>query len=237
MGTETQNRIKAFLRKNGLSQSRENIVLLEAIAAVADEGTINTDVISELTAGAGVTVDGVLLKDGGAVFADAATIEIDTVNEATTAAGVTVDGVLVKDGGIVMADGAAIDADIINEATAAAGVTADGVLLKDGGVVLTKGTVTQLTAITTGVTVNAPAGVITTVSSTLAAGSNATFIVTNSFATATSVVQLTVDDSATAGLAKLNVQSVGAGVFSVNVTNIHSANAFNNTLDIYFAIL
>jgi hypothetical protein len=124
-----------------------------------------------------------------------------------------------------------ITADVVGDLTG--DVTGDLV----GSVVLTKGTVTQLVGITTGVTVNAPAGVITTVSSTLAAGSNATFIVTNSFVTATSVVQLTVDDSATAGLAKLNVQTVGAGVFSVNVTNIHSANAFNNTLDIHFVIV
>lgn len=128
-------------------------------------------------------------------------------------------------------------ADVISESTAANGVAVDGVTLKDGGVVLAKGTVTQITAITTGVTVDAPAGVITTVSSTLAAGSNATFIVTNSFVTATSVIQLTVDDSATAGLAKLNVQTVGAGVFSVNVTNIHSANAFNNLLKVHFVVL
>lgn len=130
-----------------------------------------------------------------------------------------------------------LSADTISEVTAANGVSVDGVTLKDGGVVLTKGTVTQLTSITTGVTVNAPAGVITTVSSTLAAGSNATFIVTNSFVTATSVVQLTVDDSATAGLAKLNVQTVSSGVFSVNVTNIHGANAFNNVLKIHFLVV
>lgn len=130
-----------------------------------------------------------------------------------------------------------LKADVISESTSDNGVVVDGVTLKDGGVVLTKGTVTQLTAITTGVTVNAPAGVITTVSSTLAAGSNATFIVTNSFVDATSVIQLTVDDSATAGLAKLNVQTVGSGVFSVNVTNIHSANAFNNVLKVHFLVV
>lgn len=59
---------------------------------------VATDTVTETTAAAGVTVDGVLLKDGGAVFADAATIEVDTINEATSAAGVTADGVLLKDG-------------------------------------------------------------------------------------------------------------------------------------------
>ena len=64
------------------------------VGAVSNE----IDVISESTPGAGVTVDGVLLKDGGAVLADAAVLEVDTINEATTAAGVTADGVLLKDG-------------------------------------------------------------------------------------------------------------------------------------------
>jgi hypothetical protein len=131
----------------------------------------------------------------------------------------------------------ALKADTVSEHTSGSGVTLDGVLLKDGGVQLDKGTVTQETAITTGVTLNKPAGVITTVSSTLAAGSNATFRVTNSFVKSTSVVLLTVDDSATAGLAKLNVQDVTNGTFDINITNIHGANAFNNLLKIHFTIL
>lgn len=92
----------------------------------------NADVIAEFTSGAGVTVDGVLLKDGGIVCADVAILEVDTVNEATSAAGVTIDGVLLKDGGAVFADAATIEVDTVNEATSAAGVTTDGVLHKDG---------------------------------------------------------------------------------------------------------
>lgn len=103
--------------------------------------------------------------------------------------------------------------------------------------VITKGNVTQLTAITTGVTTNASAGVITTVSSTLAAGSNATFVVTNSKVTSSSVIMLTVDDSATAGLAKVNVQTVTNGAFSINITNIHGTNAFNNVIKIHFLVI
>lgn len=130
-----------------------------------------------------------------------------------------------------------LKADTISESTAANGVAVDGVTLKDGGVVLAKGTVTQLTSISTGVTVNAPAGVITTVSSTLAAGANATFIVTNSFVNADSVIQLTVDDSVSAGIAVLNVETVGAGVFSVTVKNIDGAAAFDDVLKVHFVVL
>ena len=100
-----------------------------------------------------------------------------------------------------------------------------------------KGTVTQLTAITTGVTLNKQSGVITTVSSVLAAGSNASFTVTNNKCFSDSVIMLTVDDSASAGLAKLNVQDIANGSFKVNITNIHGANAFNNVIKIHFTII
>lgn len=85
------------------------------------DSAVNTDTINEKTSAAGVTIDGVLLKD--------AAVNTDTINEKTAAAGVTVDGVLLKD--------AAVNTDIINEKTSAAGVTIDGVVLKDGGATLT----------------------------------------------------------------------------------------------------
>lgn len=134
-------------------------------------------------------------------------------------------------------DAGTLYADTINELTSSSGVTVDGVLLKDGKTELAKGTVTQETSITTGVTLNKPSGIITTVSTTVAAGSNASFTVTNNFCKSTSVIQLSVDDSATAGLAKLNVQTIDDGSFVVNITNIHGANAFNNIIKIHFVIL
>lgn len=48
---------------------------------------------------------------------------------------------------------------------------------------------------------------------------------------------LTVDDSATAGLAKVNVQTVTNGAFSINITNIHGSNAFNNVIKIHFLVV
>ncbi len=109
--------------------------------------------------------------------------------------------------------------------------------LNTDSTIIAKGTVTQLTSITTGITLNKAAGVITTVSSTLAAGTNAAFTVSNSLVTANSVILLTVDDSATAGIAKLNVQEVTSGSFRINVTNIHGTNAFNNTLNIHYIVM
>ena len=120
-------------------------LLQNSAATLSDSGVlqtaeVSTDTISEKTAAAGVTVDGVLLKDSA--------VSTDTINEKTAAAGVTVDGVLLKD--------AAVNTDTINEKTAAAGVTIDSVLLKDGGATLTApiilgaGTVSAPSVTTTG---------------------------------------------------------------------------------------
>lgn len=115
--------------------------------------------------------------------------------------------------------------------------TVGGTLAINGGVIVDKGTVTQAGAITTAVTLNKPAGVITTVASTLGAGINAAFTVNNSFCLATSVIQLCEDDVLTSGWAKANVQNITAGAFDINITNIHPINSFNNVINIHFIIV
>lgn len=96
------------------------------------------------------------------------------------------------------------------------------------------GTVTQTTAITSAVTLDAWQGVITTVSSTLAGNSNTVFTVNNVNVTAGSVITLTCQNNG-AGIAVLNVESITAGSFAVRIYNV-SASAFNNTLKIYFTV-
>jgi hypothetical protein len=103
-------------------------------------------------------------------------------------------------------------------------------------VVLTKGTATQLTNITTGVTVNASAGVITTVSSTLAANASATFIVTNDKVVPSSVVVVTSNSSASAGLAVATLTDVRDGDFSVTITNLH-ATTLDDVVEIHFVVV
>ena len=101
----------------------------------------------------------------------------------------------------------------------------------------TPGTVTQTTAITTGVTLNSKTGVITTVSSTLAAGSNAAFTVTNSEVTTSSVIQLTWANNG-AGIALMSLDAAPAnGSFIIRIHNVHGANAFNNTLLIHYTVI
>ena len=103
---------------------------------------------------------------------------------------------------------------------------------------ITKATVTQGTSTATTVVANAAAGVITTFTSVLAAGASVNFTVTNSQVSATSVIQLTLDDSAnTSGYPVVRLNGVpGAGSFSIKVTNIHPTNALNNVLKIHFLV-
>jgi hypothetical protein len=96
--------------------------------------------------------------------------------------------------------------------------------------------VTQTTAISTAVTVNAHNGIITTVSSTLAGGSNAAFTVNNSKVTTASKILLTVNHPG-AGIPVLITETVTNGSFDIRIYNVSAATAFNNILEISYLIL
>lgn len=100
---------------------------------------------------------------------------------------------------------------------------------------LNKGTVTQATSISTGVTLNAVVGTITTVSSTLAAGAEQAITLTNSFITASSIVMMT---AATAGTGSPTIVDVtpAAGSVSFILKNVNGTTAFNNTIQISFVV-
>lgn len=100
--------------------------------------------------------------------------------------------------------------------------------------------VTQTGTITTGVTLNAVTGVITTVSATTAAVSKSTFTVTDSSVEATSTVIAGVQNYAgtygTNGLPAVTVNNVVAGAFDVNIINAHASNALAGVLKIGFTV-
>ena len=95
--------------------------------------------------------------------------------------------------------------------------------------------VTQITAISTAVTVNANNGIITTVSSTLGAGSNAAFTVNNSKVLATSRILLTAEHPG-AGIPVLITETLTNGSFDIRIYNLGSA-AFNNVINISYLII
>lgn len=115
----------------------------------------------------------------------------------------------------------------------------DEIVVASGGKITYEGqtAVTQLTSITTGVTVNAMTGVITTVSQTVAAGAEAEFTVTNSQVAATDVVVACIKTHTSAGTFDVSVSAVAAGSFKLRLTNLDAATAGNNVLVINFLVL
>lgn len=107
------------------------------------------------------------------------------------------------------------------------------------GVLVTQGqtAVTQATSITTGVTCSAYAGVITTVSQTVAAGAEADFVVTNTKVAATDVVVASIKTHTSAGSFAVAVAATAAGSFTLRLTNLHASAAGDNVLVINFLVL
>ena len=107
-----------------------------------------------------------------------------------------------------------------------------------GGLTLSgRGTVTQITSATTGVTVNAKAGAITTVVQNIAAAGEVEFTVTNSTVAATSVVVAAIASGSTGGTTHVYVKSISAGSFVLGIANLHATVAETGTLVINFAVI
>ena len=103
----------------------------------------------------------------------------------------------------------------------------------------TQVSVTQGTNITTGVTVNATKGVITTVSLTTAASTVAgPFVVTNSKVTTSSIVQATVEyATGKTGFPVCLIEAVAAGSFNVRLLNASTGAALNDVVKIHFDVI
>ena len=100
------------------------------------------------------------------------------------------------------------------------------------------GTVTQITSITTGVTLNTKRGAITTFDPTLAAAGEAEIVVTNSTVRAQSVVVVSVasgpsDDEHVIAA----VTAVAAGSFNILLTNLAASNQADGAMVINFAVI
>lgn len=98
------------------------------------------------------------------------------------------------------------------------------------------GTVTQLTSITTGVTLNKVCGKITTVPAATAAGAEDTFTVTNSLVGVDDVV-VPVPVYAGAGTPQVFCSKVAAGSFDITIANLHATLALNAAMVINFVVI
>lgn len=102
--------------------------------------------------------------------------------------------------------------------------------------------VTQLTNRSTGVTINAVSGAITTNNTSLAAGASAVFTVTNSAVAIGDVVNVSIrsgsaNAAGVAGTTFVNVVAVAAGSFNIAVDNRSSTTAETGAIVINFAVI
>ena len=155
------------------------------------------------------------LSDVGTVATARANLSLDTANSPTFA-----------------------DLTLTGSLTAADEIVSTDPLLGVGYATGAGGTVTQITTITTGVTINKVCGTITTVSSTLATGVDASFVVTNSAVAATDVVVASIKSyGGTAdGIPVVAVQATGAGSFTLNIMN-NGAVTLDAVIVISFAVI
>lgn len=111
-------------------------------------------------------------------------------------------------------------------------VTMDGVTkIADGG------TVTQASSASTGVTLNASSGQITTVAQNIAAAAEVQFTVTNSRVAAVDTVIVNVASGSTGGTTIAAVTAVAAGSFQITLTNLHASTAETGTLVLNFMVI
>lgn len=102
---------------------------------------------------------------------------------------------------------------------------------------LTKGEVTQLTSQTTPVTLNAGAGVVTTVAAANATHESLAFTVNNSNCLANSAVLVNVVDYSGAGTPAVTVDNVATGSFDVVLNNSHVDDQLNAAVKVLFLVL
>ena len=144
-----------------------------------------------------------------------------------------------KQGGneIVVASGGTLTVESGGTITSAVGLRSSGAASGIGYATGAGGAVTQLTNRSTGVTVDAVCGAITTDATSLAAGAEATFTVTNSAVAVGDVVVVSLRSGATAGTSVPLVTAVAAGSFDLTLTNLHASTADTGASIINFAVI
>ena len=100
-----------------------------------------------------------------------------------------------------------------------------------------QGVVTQLTSKSTAVTLNTSAGRITLSNASLAAATNVSFTLNNSFISASDTLIVTISAGATVESYNCWVNSLGAGTASITLRNITAATPLAEAVIINFALI
>jgi hypothetical protein len=117
------------------------------------------------------------------------------------------------------------------------GVTIESLKIKDGGFEIPLNFVEQETSIITTVNTTGSFGIITTVSSTLAAGTYTGFTMANALIGTDSYVRVTIAGYAGQGMPIVSIQILFSGQAVIKIANAHPSEALNNVLNIGFEII
>lgn len=105
-------------------------------------------------------------------------------------------------------------------------------------ILLPKNKVSQVTAITSGVTLNSPSGIILTTTANLATNGNTSFVVSNSHVNTGSIILANqIGYSGSQGAPFVSVRNVTQGSFSINLKNVDTINPLNGNISIAYAVL
>ena len=189
--------------------------------------------------------------------ADAMYDLLNGVSQALTLAGnIIMSGTLAVTGAVTMASTLAVTGATTLSSTLAAGATTITGALSAGATTVSTldasglasfaagiknsagGTVTQITNITTGVTLSKYTGQITTVTApSIAAAAEASFVVTNTLVAATDVVVVSVVTQFSDGLVIAYVSAIGANSFTITLSNLSTAAVSAGAAVISFAVI
>ena len=172
------------------------------------------------------------------VLGDAATFVIRATDDTETTVSTTEFAYLE---GVTAGTALASKALVLNASKAATGI---------GGLTLTSptgtglgygtgagGAVTQATNRSTGVTLSKLTGTITGTATSLAAGAEAEFVVTNTTVAIGDVVILSIQSGPTTGTSQVSVSTVAAGSFKIKIYNHHASTADTGAPKINFAVI
>ena len=208
----------------------EEILILDSVATSINEVTIRSAASGNKPIFAATGTD----ADNGFEFHNDQAEEILILQSAATSINeLTITSSAAGAGVIISTTGGDTDIDLVltTKGTGDLSLTTGHLTNADGGIV------TQITTTTTSVQVDTESGQITTLTSSLAAGGEETFTVTNDKVGALDTVILNIGSTSSAGTGAVSVTAVAAGSFDITITNLHSANAFDNTHVINFAIV
>lgn len=165
--------------------------------------------------------------DAAQTFSGVQTFSTHLVVEGVTSTGAT------GTGNFVFATSPTLTTPVIGAATgtslaATAGITSSGTA-GIGYATGAGGTVTQITNRSTGVTLSKISGVITTINTSLAAETAATFVVTNTLVAITDVVVLSMQSGSNGGNTTVQVVTTTNGSFSITVANQNASGGTAET--------